>query len=277
MAVVEGPFRVDRGGGVVLDGESAGEGPEVLLLHGLTATRRYVLHGSRALERAGRRVIAYDARGHGRSTPPADPADYAYRPVLADDAVAVLDAAGAPSAVLMGQSMGSATALAVAFTHPARVRALVIVTPAHRGHPATDLTRWDGLSRGLATGGVEGFMSAIGEPRVPEKWRASITTVVRQRMERHEHPDGVAAALAAIPRTAAFDGLDALRTLTVPTLVVGSRDELDPDHPLAVAEDYARLIPDAQLVVEDPGESPLAWRGGSLSNAVLDFLARRGV
>lgn len=277
MAVVEGPFRVDRGGGVVLDGESAGAGPEVLLLHGLTATRRYVLHGSRTLERAGRRVIAYDARGHGRSTPPADPADYAYRPTLADDAVAVMDAAGAPDAVLMGQSMGSATALAVAFTHPERVRGLVIVTPAHRGHPASDMTRWDALSEGLATGGVDGFMAAIGEPRVPEKWRSSITTVVRQRMERHEHPDGVAAALAAIPRTAAFDGVDALRDLRVPVLVVGSRDELDPDHPLAVAEEYARVIPDCELVVEEPGESPLAWRGGTLSNTVLDFMTRRGI
>jgi len=277
MAVSEGPFRVDRGGGVVLDAESAGEGPEVLLLHGLTATRRYVLHGSRGLERAGRRVISYDARGHGRSTPPADPVEYAYRPTLADDAVAVLDASGARDAVLMGQSMGSATALAVAFTHPERVRGLVIVTPAHRGHPAADMTRWDALSRGLATGGVEGFMAAMGEPRVPEKWRSSITTVVRQRMERHEHPDGVAAALAAIPRTAAFDGVEALRDLRVPVLVVGSRDELDPDHPLAVAQEYARLIPGCELLVEDPGESPLAWRGGSLSAAVLDLMARRGI
>ena len=44
-------------------------GPAVVLLHGLTATRRYVVMGSRTLERSGRRVIAYDARGHGRSTP----------------------------------------------------------------------------------------------------------------------------------------------------------------------------------------------------------------
>lgn len=277
MASIGGPFRVDRGGGVVLDAESAGDGPEVLLLHGLTATRRYVLHGSRGLERAGRRVISYDARGHGRSTPPADPGEYAYRPTLAGDAVAVMDAAGAETAVLMGQSMGSATALAVAFAHPERVRGLVIVTPAHRGHPASDMTRWDALSRGMATGGVEGFMAAIGEPRVPEKWRTSIMTVVRQRMERHEHPDGVAAALAAVPRTAAFDGIEALRDLRVPTLVVGSRDDLDPDHPLAVAEDYARLIPGAELIVEEPGESPLAWRGGTLSSVVLDFMSRRGV
>ena len=47
----------------------AGEGTPVVLLHGLTATNRYVVMGSKALERSGHRVIAYDARGHGRSDP----------------------------------------------------------------------------------------------------------------------------------------------------------------------------------------------------------------
>ncbi len=70
--------------------------------------------------------------------------------------------------------------------------------------------------------------------------------------------------------------MDALRALAVPVLVVGSRDELDPDHPLAIAEEYAALIPGAELVVEGEGESPLAWRGGSLANVVLEFLERRG-
>ena len=58
-----------RQGGVTLSGEESGSGPPIVLLHGLTATRRYVVMGSRALERSGHRVIGYDARGHGRSTP----------------------------------------------------------------------------------------------------------------------------------------------------------------------------------------------------------------
>jgi hypothetical protein len=59
--------------------------------------------------------------------------------------------------------------------------------------------------------------------------------------------------------------------------VVASRDEMDPEHPYAVAETWAGTVPGAELVVEQPGESPLAWRGGSLSQAILDFLARRGL
>src|SRR3954449_13076692 len=61
-------FTVERAG-VTLAGEEAGEGIPVVLLHGLTANRRYVVMGSRALERSGHRVVAYDARGHGRWRP----------------------------------------------------------------------------------------------------------------------------------------------------------------------------------------------------------------
>jgi pimeloyl-ACP methyl ester carboxylesterase len=268
-------LRVRRPDGVVLDGEASGEGPAVLLLHGLTATRRYVLHGSTALQRGGRRVIAYDARGHGRSTPAPDPLAYDYV-TLAGDAMAVLDAAGAPAAVLMGQSMGSATAIAATLAHPDRVSALVVVTPAHRGAPVADPSRWDALAAGYAAGGAEGFLEAYGVPRVPERQRDAVTTVIRQRMERHEHPEGVVAALRATPRTAAFAGMDALRAIACPTLIVASRDAMDPDHPLEVAREYAALIPGAELVVEAEGESPLAWRGGSLAATVLRFLESAG-
>ena len=80
-------------GGVTLAGEEAGEGIPVVLLHGLTATRRYVVMGSRALERGGHRVIAYDARGHGESTPAPDPDAYDYDD-LVTDLQAVLDDRG---------------------------------------------------------------------------------------------------------------------------------------------------------------------------------------
>ena len=260
--------------GTTLSGEAAGAGPPVLLLHGLTATRRYVVHGSRVLERAGRRVTAYDARGHGESDPAPAPGDYGYD-ALAADALAVLEASGGGPAALVGQSMGAATAVAVALAHAERVSALVLVTPAHLGRPSADLARWDTLADGLARGGPEGFLAAQGPPRVDERWRETVDTVIRQRLARHRHPLAVADALRAVPRSAAFAGMEALEGLAVPTLIVGSRDGVDPDHPLAVAEAYAERIPDAELLVEPPGQTPLAWRGGTLSSAVLDFLGRR--
>jgi pimeloyl-ACP methyl ester carboxylesterase len=263
--------------GFALYAESTGVGPAILMLHGLSATRRYVVHGSRILEAAGRQVICYDARGHGVSDASPEPSAYDYAD-LVEDAVAVLDAAGAQKAVLVGQSMGSATAAAFALTHPERTAALVVVTPAHLGRPASpeNLPRWDALADGLEAGGVEGFMAAYGRPRVPERYVETVTTVMRQRIARHAHPEAVAAALRVVPRSRAFAGLEALRAVRVPTLLVASRDEMDPEHPLYVAEGYAEMIPGATLVVDAPGESPLAWRGGTLSRRILEFLAAAG-
>jgi pimeloyl-ACP methyl ester carboxylesterase len=264
------PFTVVRDG-VALQGEEAGEGPPVVLLHGLTATRRYVVHGSRMMERAGHRVVAYDARGHGEWAPAGGPDAYTYDELVAD-AVAVLDERGIDRAVVVGQSMGSATAVALTLRHPDRVGALVIVTPAHRGAPSPNLGYWDGLAEGLERGGPEGFLAALGPLTIDERYRDAVRTVILQRIGRHRHPGAVAQALRGIPRTAAFDGLDALGGIATPTLIVGSRDAADPDHPLAVAEEYASRIPGSRLVVEDPGESPLAWRGGALSREVLALI-----
>lgn len=257
-----------------LSAERAGAGPPVVLMHGLTATRRYVVHGSTTLVRGGRTLIAYDARGHGDSLPARDPHAYGYD-LLGDDARAVCQAAGADRVALVGQSMGSATAINLTLRYPSLVDALVIITPAHLGAPSRDLARWDALAEGLEQGGVDGFMAAYGTPPVPAAMAETVRVVLRQRLERHRHPEAVAAALRAVPRSTAFDGLAALEAIGVPTLIVASRDELDPEHPLAVAEDYARRIPDVELVCEDPGQSPLAWRGGSLSRIIGEFLDRR--
>lgn len=271
-ATAPAPFEVHRDA-VVLSGEAtAGDLAPLLLLHGLTATRRYVVHGSRVLERAGHPVVAYDARGHGASSPAGPPAAYGYDE-LVRDAIAVMDAAGLERAAVAGQSMGSATAVGLALTHPERVSALVVITPAHEGRPSAGLDRWDRLADGLERGGPEGFLDALGPLALDERWREPVRTVILQRMARHEHPAAVAAALRGVPRTAAFDGLDALEGVSVPTLIVGSRDGADPDHPLATARAYAERIPGARLLVEDEGESPLAWRGGALSKAIAGFVA----
>ena len=258
-----------------LDDNGAGNGP-LLLLHGLTATRRYVLQGSRLLAREGYRVIAYDARAHGESDPAPDPAAYEYSD-LAADAQRVLDEAGVERAVLIGHSMGAATAVRLALEAPERVAALVQITPAYAGSAYADddaLAYWDRLAAGLASDGVDGFMSAFEPPSLP-RWRDTVLKFTRQRIERHLHPEELAHALRIVPRSDAFDGLDRLGEVEVPVLVVGSRDDADPNHPLAVAEDYARRLPQAELVVDQPGEAPLAWRGTELSRAILGWLGRQ--
>jgi pimeloyl-ACP methyl ester carboxylesterase len=250
--------------------DTPGDRIAIVLLHGLTATRRYVVMGSSGLQRAGHRVVAYDARGHGESDPDA-PYDY---PSLAADLQWVLDEHDVDRAVLAGASMGAHTAVRLALDHPDRVAGLVLITPAYLAGEHTDLDRWDALARGLREGGVEGFVAAYGDPGVPEAMRETVLTVLRQRLARHEHPDAVADALEQVPRSQPFGGQDDLRAIAAPTVVVASRDEADPGHPLRVGEAYAATIPGAQLVVEEPGKSPLAWQGGQLSKVIATLAER---
>lgn len=266
--------RVIEREGVRLAAEEAGEGPAVVLLHGLTATRRYVVMGSTALQRTGHRVIAYDARGHGRSSPAPD-GHYDYQQ-LGLDLEAVLDRFGVERAVLAGASMGAHTMLWLALRRPERVAGLVVITPAYEPASNDDpqrLARWDALSDGLRVGGVDGFLAAYGEPRVPERWRDTVVKVMRQRLALHEHPQAVADALRAVPRSRPFAALAQFGAISAPTVVVADEDDADPEHPRAVGEAYAAAIPGARLVTDEPGRSPVAWQGSRLSELIAEVVA----
>jgi pimeloyl-ACP methyl ester carboxylesterase len=257
-------FDILSTGGVRLAGEQSGEGTPIVLLHGLTATRRYVVMGSRALERSGHRVIAYDARGHGHSSPAPDPRAYTYE-LLAGDLGAVLDELEIERAVLAGASMGAQTALRFALEHPERVHALGLITPAFDPDATAGHQAWDRLAKGLREGGVEGFVAAYDLDSVPVGWRETVVKVLRQRLSGHDHPLAVADALEAVPRSRPFESWQELGQIAVPTTIVASRDEADPGHPLAVGERYAAAISGSRLLVEEPGKSPIAWQGGQVS------------
>jgi pimeloyl-ACP methyl ester carboxylesterase len=270
-------FEVTRDG-VTLRGSDAGEGPAVVLAHGLTATRRYVVMGSSALQRGGHRVLTFDARGHGTSSPAATPEGYGYED-LGADLEAVLDHAGLQRAVLAGASMGAHTLAWLALHRPERVAGLVIITPAFSGTEDSDperLARWDALSDGLRNGGIDGFVTAYGEPNVPERLRETVITVIRQRLALHEHPAAVADALRAVPRSRPFASMEDLAAIAVPTVVVASNDEADPEHPQAVGEAYADAIPGARLVTDEPGRSPVAWQGSQLSRLIAEVVEEAG-
>jgi pimeloyl-ACP methyl ester carboxylesterase len=274
MAADASEFTIERDG-VVLAGTEEGEGTPVVLAHGLTSTRRYVVMGSRALARSGHRVVSYDARAHGHSAPAHDAAAYSYED-LAQDLEAVLAGRAIERAVIAGVSMGAHTALRVALSHRERVAGLVLITPGH--DPAADTTgdafaRWDALARGLREGGVEGFVRAYELDDVAPAWRATLETAIRQRMAAHEHPLALADALEAVPRSRPFDAFAELASITCPTVVIGSRDEADPGHPLALARAYADALAPARLIVEDEG-SPIAWQGGRVSRVIAEVAAQ---
>jgi pimeloyl-ACP methyl ester carboxylesterase len=269
-------FSLDTPDSVRLEGERAGRGVPVILLHGLTATRRYVLMGSRYLARAGAELVAFDARGHGASSPASSPSAYEYADMVRDLDV-VVATVGTP-VVLAGNSMGAATAAAYALEYPERVSALIQITPGFAGAGREDheLGDWHALADGMERAGVDGFMEAYEPPSNP-RFREAALKFTRQRLERHEHPEAVADALRVVPGSVAFDGLESLGALEMPSLVVGSRDESDPGHPFDLAKAYAEHLPNSKFLMEGEGESPLAWQGAQLSRAIEDFLKECGL
>ncbi|MFL5901263.1 MAG: alpha/beta fold hydrolase [Solirubrobacterales bacterium] len=270
------PRPFSAGSGPVIRGEAVGEGPPVVLCHGITATRRSVIHGSRALERAGHTVILYDARGHGESDPALAGTGYGYPQLVADLESVVEAVVGERRFVLGGHSMGAHTAIAYALRNPGRLAGLVVIGPAYDGTTSVEsLAHWDGLAEALDVGGVDGFVAYIDRSQgIDPAWRDSVLGFTRERMLRHRHLDAIVTALREVPRSRPFEGLEGLESIDVPALVVASRDAADPGHPYAVAAAYAEHLPRARLVSEGEGESPLAWQGGRLSRAIAAFAAQ---
>jgi pimeloyl-ACP methyl ester carboxylesterase len=221
-------------------------------------------------------VIASDARGHGESDPTPAGRGYGY-PELVGDLEAVVEAeVGEGRFALAGHSMGAHTAVAYALAHPERLAALVVIGPVYAGAISPEsIEYWDGLAAALEEDGIDGFLDYIDRVQgIDPGWRDSVLRFTRERMERHRHLDAVAAALREVPRSRPFGSLPDLETLEVPSLVVASRDDADPGHPYEVAAEYARRLPDAELISEAEGRSPLAWQGGRLSREVAAFYAR---
>ena len=112
--------------------ESAGEGPDLVFLHpGLWDGR--VWDEQFGVFSHTYRVLRLDFRGYGRSSRPEPGRPYSH----VDDLAAVMDAAGVERAALIGNSMGGKVAVDFALTHPARVSALVLATPALSGFEGT--------------------------------------------------------------------------------------------------------------------------------------------
>ncbi len=119
--------------------EFGGEGPGILLLHGLMGRATTWWRTAQWLRRYGR-VVALDARAHGRAT--------RERPwtteTFADDAAAVIERLGLGPAVVIGASMGGLHAWALAARHPHLVRAVVSedMAPDQRGKRVDEWREW---------------------------------------------------------------------------------------------------------------------------------------
>jgi pimeloyl-ACP methyl ester carboxylesterase len=151
--------------------QDKGEGAPALLVHGFSFDSDLWQEQEPLAEEF--RLVAYDARGSGRSAVPETGYSYDH---LAAEAVSVLDALGIESAHLVGHSRGGGTILKVAFEHPERVRSLFFIDSVLRGFPWSDefLDEIRRASRVCRERGVG--------PAVEEEWlHSSLFRWIRER------------------------------------------------------------------------------------------------
>jgi pimeloyl-ACP methyl ester carboxylesterase len=237
--------------------------PAIVLLHGAGFDHTsWALH-TRWFAHHGFAVLAPDLPGHGRSAgnPLSTIAD------MADWTAALIAAAGATSARLVGHSMGSLIALETAARHPARVSGLSLIGTAATMTVGPDLLRAAEANDQAAIDMVSiwglGFQAELGGSLAPGLWMHSGA----QRVLEQCRPGVLYNDLAACN---AYQGaLAAAATITVPaTLILGERDMMTPakaGKALAAAIPHAKTIvlPGAghMMMAERPDELLAALRG----------------
>jgi len=250
-----------------------GAGPPLVLLHGFTGSS-----ADWTLPFAGRRVIAVDLPGHGRSPLPAPESRL---PEVADALVAVLDRLGIGCADWLGYSLGGRAALHVALRHPARVGRLVLEScspgiadaDTRAARAAADAALADALERE----GLDAFVDRwLAQPLFASQARLPTAVRARARAVRLANTAaGLAAALRALGPGVQVPLWDALERIAAPVLlVVGADDAVYRRYATAMA---ARLPRAAVAVIPDAGHTAHLENPAAFAASVEDFLERRPV
>jgi pimeloyl-ACP methyl ester carboxylesterase len=235
---------------------AADRGEPIVLIHGFASNHAVNWTNTlwvRALTEVGRRVIAFDNRGHGRSDKPHDPNAYSSA-IMAEDARHLIDYLGLGRVDVMGYSMGARIAAFLTLAHRPRVRSVIF------GGLGSHLINGVGLPLDIAEAMEAPSLSALTQPR--------------QRMFRAfaEQTNSDLTALAACIR-------GSRQTLTVaqvaqidcPALVaIGSKDDIAGDpHRLAA------LMPQATALEIPNRDHQLAVGDKIFKQGTLRFLSGR--
>jgi pimeloyl-ACP methyl ester carboxylesterase len=273
-AITARSVRVDGGRVLVVE---AGEGPPVVLLHGLAGTFRYWLGTVRRLA-GSYRVLAPDVPGFGGSDPAARPFDLA---AAGARVLAACEAVGAERPIVAGHSLSGPLAALAAAGAPERVSGVVLVSAASlspqrawRRHVLLPLTQLalrrprfcENLLAGHAAVRAAVFHQMFDDPRAlpADETRMLVGGATQARQLRD-----------SLETTLAYDLRPLLRDMPVPLgLVWGVRDRT---APFADAELVKRLRPEAPMrVLRETGHMPMLERPEAFAEALAAVLRALG-
>jgi pimeloyl-ACP methyl ester carboxylesterase len=234
-----------------------GEGEPVVLVHGFASTKEvnWVNPGwVSTLKAAGRRVIALDNRGHGRSARLYEPGAY-HTSLLASDVAALMDHLSIGRADVMGYSMGARITAFLALEHPERVRSAVL------GGLGIKLVEGVGLPETIAVALEAPSLADVTDPQ----GRMFRAFAEQTGSDRH----ALAACIRGTRQTLTAAQVGAIRA---PVLVaVGTKDPI-----AGSAEALADLIPGAKALPIPDRDHMLAVGDKAYKVGVLAFLGARG-
>jgi pimeloyl-ACP methyl ester carboxylesterase len=233
-----------------------GEGDPILLVHGFASTKNvnwvYPAWVSE-LRKDGRRVIAFDNRGHGDSAKLYDPDAYEIA-VMASDIVALMDHLKIERADVMGYSLGSRMTAIIARSQPQRLRSAI----------------FGGIGIGLVEGGGPGenVLRALEADTIEEVTDPVGRTFRAFADQTRSDRRALAACLRGSRRLMTAEQV---AEITVPVLIaVGTRDEI-----AGSADELGKIIPGSQ-VLNIPNRDHMRAVGDKVyKSGVLDFLAKR--
>src|SRR3990170_4816824 len=237
--------------GIDLYYEVRGEGPTLVMAHGLLGRREWSQDGGERPDTLARhfRLIRFDARGHGKSGYTTDQSHYTWD-ALAEDMYALMQHLGIRRAHVGGGSMGGGTALTLALNHPEAVDKLVLVGPPPVGQQASapGAQLFGGLALLIEGMGLEKAVDlALSlQPWAPLKEAAPELYDWIRRWLLSQNPHAVVPAIRGIvlgPELAH----QRFSVIRAPTLIIAHPD--DDLHPLASARAIQRAVKDSYLVV----------------------------
>jgi len=242
--------------GIEIAYSDEGRGAPILLIHGFASNSAVNWADTgwvKTLTRAGRRVIAMDNRGHGKSEKLYDPDKYA-APIMAGDAGRLLDHLKIPRADVMGYSMGARISAFLAMTRPEKVRGAIFAGL--------------GINMVRGLGGAGPIASALEAPGIEDVTNETARTF-RAFAESTKSDLLALAACIRASRDKITPG--ALARITAPVLVaVGTKDVIG-----GPAGDLAALIPGAQAFDIEDRDHMKAVGDASFKERVLAFLEER--
>lgn len=260
-------------------------GLPVICLHGLTRNSRDFEIIAPRIAALGRRVVAADMRGRGKSANDPDPAHYVPA-VYAQDVLTLMDALAIPKAVFIGTSMGGLITLVIAANAPERIAASVL-------NDVGPKLSVEGLSRIAGYVGrvqpVEGWEEAAGAARAvngsafPERldddafWLAFAQRTFREREDgklEFDYDPHIALAFADFDEDAPPPDLTPLFDALAQKPMLSVRGALSDLFGAEVVDFMRERKPDLEAIaIENIGHAPMldepeAW------DALLDFLAK---